>query len=141
MYNKNRDSYKEFKRDIDFIKEIEGHLESYLNRRDVTRMDMVRDMLSHWKSELELDIKDLNSSDTPKKRCPDKKGVLPLTSEELEELSRLSLLDRRDTGNLVQVQVYDYDIIMKIKDKAFDMKYLGNYKAIKWSLDKFELEG
>lgn len=53
---KDRNECKELGRDIDFIDEIENRLEEFLGGKDVTQIDMVREMLSDWKHELKQEL-------------------------------------------------------------------------------------
>lgn len=41
---------KEF--DIDFLKEMQDHINAFQDRKDPTRLEMVKDMIDHWLDQL-----------------------------------------------------------------------------------------
>lgn len=47
-------SRKEF--DIEFLEEMEEHLKFYQERKDPTRLEMVKDMISHWLEQLRKEV-------------------------------------------------------------------------------------
>ena len=48
-------SRKEF--DIEFLQEMEEHINFYQERKDPTRLEMVKDMISHWLEQLRKEVK------------------------------------------------------------------------------------
>ena len=46
---------KEF--DIEFLEEMEEHIKLYQERKDPTRLEMVKDMIDHWLDQLRKEVK------------------------------------------------------------------------------------
>lgn len=48
-------SRKEF--DIEFLKEMQDHISAFQDRKDPTRLEMVKDMIDHWLDQLREEVK------------------------------------------------------------------------------------